>query len=96
MHSNINVRVSAGELHVGNLEGNRDIKLRAGELKIEVGSPEDYAQVNGSLWAGDIQAGPFNTNKSGLFRSLKWEGDGGHSLRFKVRAGEVKIYQARE
>jgi len=94
MHSDIIVRVSAGELFVGNLEGDRDIKLRAGDLNIEVGSPEDYAQVDGSLWVGDLDAGPFNANKSGLFRSLKWEGEGSHSLRFKLRAGDVELYQA--
>ena len=95
-HSDLKVHLSAGELHVENIEGDRDIKFRAGELKIEIGSPDDYARVEGSLWAGDIDAGPFEIRKSGLFRSIEWEGEGSHSLQFKLYAGDVTLYQKGE
>lgn len=94
-HSDLIVRLSAGELDIGPIEGNKDIRLRAGDLDIEVGKIDEYGEVKGSLWAGDIDAGPFSQEKSGLFRSVKWKGDGDHSLRFKLYAGDVNIHHAR-
>ena len=93
--SDLVVRLSAGELDIEHIEGSKDIELRAGELSIAVGSADEYSQVEGSLWAGEIDAGPFNQEKSGLFRSIEWKGDGEHKLRFKLYAGEVKLLQAR-
>jgi hypothetical protein len=91
-NSDITVRLSAGTLAIQDLGGDRDINLRAGELKIEVGDAENYGKVEGSLWAGDIDAGPFNKEKSGLFRSFDWQGDGEEDLKFKLYAGDVRLY----
>lgn len=93
-HSDLVVQLSAGELDIEHIEGSKDIKLRAGNLSIEVGNTDEYAHVKGSLWAGDIDAGPFSQDKSGLFRSIEWEGEGDHKLRFKLYAGDVKLFQA--
>lgn len=93
-NSDLVIRLSAGELFVGNIRGSKDIKLRAGELNIEVADVQDYAEVKGSLWAGDIDAGPFGSEASGLFRSIEWQGEGAHDLRFKLYAGDVQIHRA--
>lgn len=93
-NSDIEVRLTAGELDIEGIEGSQDIRLRAGDLSIEVGDTDAYSKVTGSLWAGDIDAGPFSQEKSGLFRSIEWEGDGDHRLNFKLYAGDVKLYQA--
>jgi hypothetical protein len=91
-NSDLTVRLTAGVLTVQDTGGDRDIRLRAGELYIEVGDTENYASVTGSLWAGDIDAGPFQQGASGLFRSIKWEGEGEDDLKFKLMAGDVKLY----
>jgi hypothetical protein len=92
-NSDLIVRLSAGELEVGNVAGDKDIRLRAGNLRIAVEDIHDYATVKGSLWAGDIDSGPFGEEVSGLFRSIDWEGEGEHKLRFKLMAGDVQLYQ---
>jgi hypothetical protein len=92
-HSDLTVRLSAGVLEVGNVVGDKDIRLRAGELRIAVEDIHDYATVEGSLWAGDIDSRPFGQEVSGLFRSIDWEGEGEHKLRFKLMAGDVRLYQ---
>mgnify|MGYP001818891569 CR=1 FL=1 len=91
-NSDLKVRLTAGVLNVQDTGGDRDIRLRAGELHIEVADTEDYANVAGSLWAGDIDAGPFKQGASGLFRSIKWKGEGEDALTFKLYAGEVRLY----
>ena len=91
-HSDLTIRLTAGDLSVENIIGNKDIRLRAGDLDVEVGNPEDYAHVEGSLWAGDIDAGPFNLDTEGLFRSIEWDGSGKYQLRFHLYAGDVRLY----
>jgi hypothetical protein len=92
LHSDLTVRLSAGELSVEKVTGDKDIRLRAGDLSIEVGDAKDYAHVEGSLWAGDISAKPFKIDASGLFRSIEWQGEGKHTLRFHLYAGDVRLY----
>ena len=95
-NSDLTIRLTAGDLRVGNVGGDRDIYLRAGDLNIEVGDASEYSHVEGSLWAGDISAGPFEKHSSGLFRSMDWRGDGDQELHFKLYAGDVDIYEARD
>lgn len=91
-HSDLVVRLTAGELFVGDIEGDKDIRLRAGDLSIDVGDGKAYAHVEGSLWAGDIDGGPLDRDASGLFRSIDWRGEGEHELRFHLYAGDVTLH----
>ncbi len=91
-NSDLKVHLTAGVLSVADTGGDRDIRLRAGELHIEVDDTENYGSVTGSLWAGDIDAGPFNQGASGLFRSIKWKGEGENGLNFKLYAGDVRLH----
>ena len=50
--SDLYVRVTAGDLTIENVRGNKDVELRAGDLRIDVGRPDDYKTVDASLWAG--------------------------------------------
>ena len=90
--SDLVVRLTAGDLSVENVEGDKDIRVRAGDLSIDVGDVRDYARVEGSLWAGDIDAGPFDIEASGLFRSIDWQGEGERELRFHLFAGDVRLH----
>jgi hypothetical protein len=54
------IRLTAGELHVEHVEGNKDIGLHAGEIDIDVVRPDDYHSVSASVWAGELHAAPFN------------------------------------
>jgi hypothetical protein len=92
--SDLQLRLTAGELSVEGIEGSKDIELHAGEINIEVGRAEEYAQVNLSVWAGEIDAAPFHVNKGGLFRSFGWRGSGRYRLRASLKAGEVRLSSA--
>jgi hypothetical protein len=86
------VRLSAGDMTIEGIQGNKDVALHAGELKIDVGRPEDYRRVEASVWAGEVQADPFHVNKGGLFRSFDWNGQGSYRLEARLKAGEVRLY----
>jgi len=85
------VRLSAGDLKIGEILGDKDVESRAGDLRIEVGRPEDYAHVDASVTVGDLDARPFGASKGGLFRSFKWNGTGRHRLHAHLGAGDLRL-----
>jgi hypothetical protein len=90
--SNLDIRLSAGEILVEGVEGNKDIDLYAGEVNVDVGRSTDYRRVDASVWAGEIDAPAFSASKEGLFRSVDWNGTGKYLLRISLWAGEVRLY----
>jgi hypothetical protein len=89
--SGLRIRLSAGDLTVDGIEGNKDIELHAGDLTVDVGRAEDYRRVDAALWAGDLEAPPFNVSKSGLFRSFDWKGSGAYTLHAHLKAGDLRL-----
>jgi hypothetical protein len=90
--SDLSVRLTAGSIDIEDIRGNKDVQLRAGEMRVDVGRAEDYGMVDASLWAGDINALAFQTFKGGLFRSFEWNGRGSYRLRARLIAGKIYLY----
>ena len=86
------VRLTAGDLRVESIRGNKDIELHAGDVDIDVGRPEDYRHVDASVWAGDLTAAPFHVYKGGLFRSFDWNGNGTYRLHAHLKAGDLRLF----
>lgn len=86
------VRLTAGDITIENVRGNKDVELHAGDLRIDIGRAEDYHHVDASLWAGEIDAAPFNASKGGLFRSFDWNGSGPYRLHAKLKAGDLRLH----
>jgi hypothetical protein len=92
----LRLRVPAGEVRVTGIAGDKDVELSAGELTVEVGKANDYAHVDASVYSGDLDAEPFSTMKSGLFRSFEQHGPGRYRLHAHVGAGELMLKQSGE
>ena len=90
--SDLHVRLTAGDLTIEGIRGNKDIELRAGDLRIDVGRAEDYNKVDAGLWAGDLKASAFQIYKEGLFRSFDWNGNGPYRLHAHLLAGDLYLY----
>ena len=90
--SDLFVRLTAGDLRIEDIRGNKDVELYAGDARIDVGRAEDYHTVDASVWAGDIHAAPFHVSKGGLFRSFDWSGKGPYRLHAKLKAGDIRLY----
>ena len=89
--ADLTIRLSAGDLEVGAISGSKDIESNAGNVNIVTGDSEDYASVDASVKAGDLNAGPFGESQSGLFRSLTWSGKGKYTLRARLLAGNLTL-----
>jgi hypothetical protein len=85
------IRLTAGELKIEAITGNKDIESNAGNVDIVTGDSKDYASVDASVQAGDINASAFGESRSGIFPRLTWSGKGKYALRAKLIAGNLTL-----
>jgi len=89
--ADVRVRLTAGNLEMAPIKGDKDIEANAGNLNISVGSSNDWGDVDASVTAGDLHAPAFQKATGGLFRSFKWKGPGKYRLRVHLTAGDINL-----
>jgi hypothetical protein len=86
------LRLSGGDLEMAAITGNKDIETGGGNVQISVGDPNDYASVDASVKAGNLEAGPFGESKAGLGQNLNWTGQGKYRLHVNLGAGNLELH----
>ncbi len=89
--SDLVTHLTAGELTFAAITGNKEIDNAAGNVTIDVGDPSDYADVDASIKAGDINAEPFGGSKSGIMPHFTWSGQGKYKLHATMGAGNLVL-----
>jgi hypothetical protein len=89
--SNLWVRLSAGEVKIEGIEGDKDVESHAGEIDIEIPHPDEYGHRDASVLAGSLEASAFDVSKGGLWRSFEQTGPGKYHLHAHVTAGEINF-----
>lgn len=89
--TNLWVRLSAGEVNVDAIEGDKNIEVRAGQITINVPHPEQYGHRDASVMTGSIEASAFDVSEGGLFRSFEQSGPGKYRLHTHVLTGEIDL-----
>jgi hypothetical protein len=89
--TDVRVRLTAGNLEMAEIKGDKDIEANAGNLSISVGSSSDWGDVDASVTAGDLHAPAFQAASGGLFRSFKWKGPGKYRLHAHLTAGDINL-----
>jgi hypothetical protein len=90
--SNLYVRMTAGDLRIGRVEGDKNIELHAGDLDIDGFYAEDYGKVDLSVHIGDVRGGPLNVSKSGFWRKHESLGSGKYHLHAHVGVGDLTLH----
>ncbi len=85
------VRLTAGNLEMAAITGDKDIDSKAGNVEIAVGNSSDYSSVDASVTVGNLEGGPFGKADSGLARHLIWSGPGKYKLRASLGAGNLEL-----
>ena len=85
------VRLSAGELTMKGIEGDKDVESHAGDVNLQVGAPELYGEVDASVKVGDLDAEAFSVSKGGIARSFRTSGKGKYKLHAHVGAGDLRL-----
>lgn len=89
--SNLWVRLTAGALNVGEVEGDKDLELNAGSVVVDIPRPQEYGHRDASVTTGSIAASAFEVSKGGLFRSFSQQGPGKYRLHAYVIAGDINL-----
>jgi hypothetical protein len=89
--TDVRVRLTAGNLEMAGITGDKDIEAKAGHLNISVGSSNDWSDVDASVTAGDLHAPAFQAATGGLFRSFTWKGPGKYRLHVHLTAGDINL-----
>jgi DUF4097 and DUF4098 domain-containing protein YvlB len=85
------IHLRGGDLTISTITGNKDVESYAGDIKIAVGDPNEYSNVDASVKAGDINAGVFGGSKSGLLEHFTWSGPGKYRMNVKLGAGNLVL-----
>jgi hypothetical protein len=91
MRSDLFLRMRAGDITFEGIEGNKDLRMTAGELKV-LTTPELYSRVHASATFGEVEARQLGISKGGIKRSFTWKGSGKYKLHASLFAGEVSIF----
>ena len=88
--SDVHLRVRAGDVRIEGIEGNKDVRMTAGDLYIEV-DPDSLRHVHASVSIGDLNARSLGIEKDGLRNSFDWFGDGQYTLDARLFVGDVHL-----
>lgn len=99
--SDLHMRIRAGDVRIVGIEGNKDVRMTAGDLDIDV-APDSLWHVRASVAMGDLTAHPLGIEKdppsrgrfggtSGIENRLEWFGAGTYTLDARVFAGDMTL-----
>jgi DUF4097 and DUF4098 domain-containing protein YvlB len=90
--TSLRVEMSAGEVKVEEIAGDKDINLYAGQITISSTRPWDYRSVDVSVSIGEVNAPVYGAQKGGFFRGITKETpDGEYSLHAHVITGQIEL-----
>jgi hypothetical protein len=90
--TSLRVQMSAGEVNVEEIAGNKDIDLYAGQITISSARLWDYRSIDVSVDIGAVKAQVYGEEKGGFLRSFtKQTADGEYLLHAHVLTGEIDL-----
>ena len=95
--TNLRIKMSAGQVKVEEIVGDKDIDLYAGQISISSARLWDYRSVYVSVDIGDVNAQVYGAEKGGFFRSFQKRSVGGeYSLHAHVMTGQIELLGTHE
>jgi hypothetical protein len=88
--TNLDVHDKVGDLTVEGVEGDKDLTLSVGDIRVDNGR-EGYGLVNASTGIGDVNGDGYGETSGWLGKTLKYHGDGKYQLRAHVGVGDIRL-----
>lgn len=88
--TNLDVHEKVGDLTVENVEGDKDLELGVGDIRIANG-PSGYRLVQASAGIGDVNGADYGETSGWLGKKLKYHGEGKYELRAHVGVGDIHL-----
>ncbi|HZQ96711.1 MAG TPA: DUF4097 family beta strand repeat-containing protein [Candidatus Sulfotelmatobacter sp.] len=89
-NTNLDVHEKVGDLTVENIEGDKDLSLGVGDIRIATGQ-SGYRFVHASAGIGDVSGAGYGNTTGWLGKTLKYHGDGKYELRAHVGVGDINL-----
>src|SRR3954470_10675502 len=89
-NTNLDIHEKVGDLTVENIQGDKDLNLGVGDIRIANGHSE-YRLVNASAGIGDVNSDSYGETHGWLGKSLKYHGEGKYELRAHVGVGDITM-----
>jgi|HubBroStandDraft_4_1064222.scaffolds.fasta_scaffold24500_1 hypothetical protein len=89
-NTNLDVHEKVGDVIVENVEGDKDLELGVGDIRIER-EAASYRLVRASTGIGDVNADVSGEVSGWLGKTLKYRGDGKYELRAHVGVGDITL-----
>jgi hypothetical protein len=89
-NTNLDVHEKVGDLTVENIEGDKDLQLGIGDIRVAFGRSA-YHRVRASTSIGDVNGGGDGETSGWLGKTLKYDGDGKYELRAHVSIGDISL-----
>jgi len=88
--SSLYLRVFAGDIVVGPIEGDKNVETHAGDILIDLPEHFDVGAVDASTHAGDVTA-PWGKPHGWIGNSLKYAGGGKYNIHAHTFAGDIDL-----
>ena len=88
--TNLDVHEKVGDLTVDDIEGDKDLELSVGDIRVAVGRAA-YHLVRASTSIGDVNGNGYGETSGFLGKTLKYHGDGKYELRAHVGVGDITL-----
>ncbi len=89
--THIYANVRKGDIDIRDVDGDKDIRCRTGDITIH--GSGTFRRADLSVRLGDIEAPPFGVSKGGLFRSAHWQGNGKYLLDLRACMGSITVLE---
>jgi hypothetical protein len=88
--TNIDVHAKVGDVTVEDVEGDKDLSLGVGDIRVSNGRA-GYRVVNVSTGIGDVNGDGYGETSGWLGKTLKYHGEGKYELRAHVGVGDIHL-----
>jgi hypothetical protein len=89
-NTNLDVHEKVGDVTVENIEGDKDVELGVGDIRLADGH-SGYRLVHASAGIGDVNGDGYGETSGWLGKTLKYHGEGKYELRAHVGVGDIKL-----
>jgi hypothetical protein len=94
-NTNLDLHEKVGDMTVEDIEGDKDLELSVGDIRISDGH-SGYRLVRASSGVGDVHSDGYGETSGWLGKTLKYRGDGKYELRAHVGVGDITLQEKRD
>ena len=89
--TNLDVHEKVGDITIDNIEGDKDLELGVGDIRVAAAGQAGYRLVRASTGIGDVDSNGYGETSGWLGKTLKYHGDGKYELRAHVGVGDIRL-----